>query len=235
MIQFKNKRLTKIYNLSDATFYHCINTIYQLSVSWIKNVLNLRNMEPLIFLKTLDFEIWCYVSLLLPISTPPSVDLVSSFLQIRQYMFSWRNKKNISLDTTLSWRYVGSYDFLKAHQMGLVKQKNALNMQETRRFGSSCTCTKYHAGICSPFRQSVVANDSVSGLWRPCLHMPEDMFAHGAAQVIKILVNKELVISLEKLTHCRLNRLSHTKYWKSPISILGMSSYAIFIFLEKNG
>ena len=35
------------------------------------------------------------------------------------------------------------------------------------------------------------------------------------------------------LTHCRLDRLSHTIYWKSPISILGMSSYEIYIFLEK--
>ena len=35
------------------------------------------------------------------------------------------------------------------------------------------------------------------------------------------------------LTHCILNRLSHTIYWKSPISILGMSGYEIYIFLEK--
>ena len=37
------------------------------------------------------------------------------------------------------------------------------------------------------------------------------------------------------LTRCRLNRLSHTIYWKSPISILGMYGYEIYIFLEKNG
>ena len=37
------------------------------------------------------------------------------------------------------------------------------------------------------------------------------------------------------LTHCILNRLSHTIYWKSPISILGTSGYEILIFLEKNG
>ena len=37
------------------------------------------------------------------------------------------------------------------------------------------------------------------------------------------------------LTHCRLNRLSHTIYWKSPISILAMSGYEILIFLKKNG
>ena len=37
------------------------------------------------------------------------------------------------------------------------------------------------------------------------------------------------------LTHCILNRLSHTIYWKSPISILGTASYEIYIFLEKKG
>ena len=35
------------------------------------------------------------------------------------------------------------------------------------------------------------------------------------------------------LIHCRLNILSHTVYWKSLISILGMSGYEIYIFLEK--
>ena len=34
-------------------------------------------------------------------------------------------------------------------------------------------------------------------------------------------------------SHCRLNRLSHTIYWKSPISILGTSSCEIYIFLKK--
>ena len=29
------------------------------------------------------------------------------------------------------------------------------------------------------------------------------------------------------LTHCILNRISHTIYWKSPISILGTSGYEI--------
>ena len=37
------------------------------------------------------------------------------------------------------------------------------------------------------------------------------------------------------LSHCILNRLSHTIYWKSPISSLGTSGYEIYIFLEKNG
>ena len=39
----------------------------------------------------------------------------------------------------------------------------------------------------------------------------------------------------QHLTHCRLNRLSHTIYWKTPISIFGTSDYEIYIFLEKNG
>ena len=29
------------------------------------------------------------------------------------------------------------------------------------------------------------------------------------------------------LTHCRLNELTHTIYWKSPISILGRSGYEV--------
>ena len=29
------------------------------------------------------------------------------------------------------------------------------------------------------------------------------------------------------LTHCRLYELTHTMYWMSPISILGMSDYEI--------
>ena len=36
-----------------------------------------------------------------------------------------------------------------------------------------------------------------------------------------------------QLTHCRLNRLPHTIYWKSLISILGMSGYEIDIPREK--
>ena len=37
------------------------------------------------------------------------------------------------------------------------------------------------------------------------------------------------------LTHYILNRLSHAIYWKSPISVLGISGYTIKIFLDKNG
>ena len=35
------------------------------------------------------------------------------------------------------------------------------------------------------------------------------------------------------LIHFILNKLSHTIYWKSPISVLGMSGYEIYIFREK--
>ena len=37
------------------------------------------------------------------------------------------------------------------------------------------------------------------------------------------------------LTHFILNRLSHTIYWKSPMSILDTPGYENYIFLEKNG
>ena len=42
-------------------------------------------------------------------------------------------------------------------------------------------------------------------------------------------------LSSLSLTHCRRNRLSHTIYWKTPISILDTSGYEIYILLEKNG
>ena len=35
------------------------------------------------------------------------------------------------------------------------------------RFRSSGACTKYLPGLCSPFIQSLVSNDSISGQWRP--------------------------------------------------------------------
>ena len=37
------------------------------------------------------------------------------------------------------------------------------------------------------------------------------------------------IIHLTYLTYCILNRFSHTIYWKSPISILGASSYDLYI------
>ena len=47
--------------------------------------------------------------------------------------------------------------------------------------------------------------------------------------------NVSATILFRALTHCILNRLSHTIYWKSPISIIGTPGYEIYIFLEKNG
>ena len=41
--------------------------------------------------------------------------------------------------------------------------------------------------------------------------------------------------SFTSLASCRLNELPHTIYWKILISILGISGYVIYIFLEKNG
>ena len=53
LLQFKNERLTEI---SDATFYGCINTIYQFIKPFLdKECLFLRNMEPFVLLY-LDME-----------------------------------------------------------------------------------------------------------------------------------------------------------------------------------
>ena len=38
---------------------------------------------------------------------------------------------------------------------------------------------------------------------------------------------------LEHLTHCRLNRLPHTTYWKSPFSILDMSGYEMYVHIPR--
>ena len=50
-----------------------------------------------------------------------------------------------------------------------------------------------------------------------------------------IALERSTVKSVGDLTHCILNRLFHTIYSKSPISILGTAGYEIYIFLEKNG
>ena len=48
-----------------------------------------------------------------------------------------------------------------------------------------------------------------------------------------MILNRKPTISPVALTHCILNRLSHTIYRKSPILILGTPGYEIYIFLEK--
>ena len=111
---------------------------------------------------------------------------------------------------------------------------------------SSHTCTKYHLGSCSPFIHSVISDDSVNGQWRPrsdcadaqadqnlhCQYIPKDTFSHiyiyNSDQTYRLIW-----VFAVCLTHCILNRLSHTIYWKSRISILGKSSFEIYIFLEK--
>ena len=43
------------------------------------------------------------------------------------------------------------------YTLGHVEQNLPLNMHKMCRFRSSCTCAKYHPGLCSPFMQSVVS------------------------------------------------------------------------------
>ena len=68
--------------------------------------------------------------------------------------------------------------------------------------GSSCACAKYHPGLCSPFIHSIVANESISGLWRPwsdCadaqsdqgLHCPLMSWRHFFANTFWILIYKK--------------------------------------------
>ena len=78
------------------------------------------------------------------------------------------------------------------HQLGYIKWKSAFEHGKMCSIRSSCMCTKYHPGLCSPFIHSVEYNDSVSRQWRPwsdctdvqsdlglcCPLMPEVMFFH---------------------------------------------------------
>ena len=58
-------------------------------------------------------------------------------------------------------------------------------------------------------------------------------FAVSRFKAVFLLQFPFVYFILVLLIHYRLNRLSQTIYWKSPISILGTSGYEIYIFLEK--
>ena len=75
-----------------------------------------------------------------------------------------------------------------------------------------------------------------SGEYKKHINLLSAKFVQRVVKVNKMSNQIMKLISSDKtLTHCLLNRLSHTMYWKSPISILGLSGYEIYIFLEKNG
>ena len=69
------------------------------------------------------------------------------------------------------------------------------------------------------------------------LHYREPFFSTTSSSQYDIDNNerdvKHQIIISQALTHFILNRLSHTIYMKSPISILGISGYIMYIFLEK--
>ena len=70
--------------------------------------------------------------------------------------------------------------------VGRSSKKVFLNMCKMCRFRSSCTCTKYHPGFCSPFIHSIVSNGSEADLGLRYPHMNEDTFWHGVVLVILI-------------------------------------------------
>ena len=57
------------------------------------------------------------------------------------------------------------------------------------------------------------------------------LYSSLTISVSLLCLSKKLNRSI--LTHCRLNRLSHTIYWKSSVSILGTAGYEVYIFLKK--
>ena len=53
------------------------------------------------------------------------------------------------------------------------REKVPSNKHKMHRFRSSCACTKYHPGLCSPFIHSEVSNDSVSGTGKALIRLCE--------------------------------------------------------------
>ena len=94
----------------------------------------------------------------------------------------------------------------KHYHMGCIQQKSTFEDAQNTHIQiclhklkvSSWPCSKYRPGLFCSFIHSVVSNDSVSGQQRPwpdyadaqadlvlfCLHMPENKFSHGAADII---------------------------------------------------
>ena len=92
--------------------------------------------------------------------------------------------------------------------------------------------------LCEPWCESWCIVFSVSYIFKSVLRrlIWSKLFANF--EILIIHLNNPGSAPAEKmprLTHCILNRLSHTIYWENPISILGTSGYEIYIFLEENG
>ena len=122
-----------------------------------------------------------------------------------------------------------------------IRAASSKNVCKIHRFKSSCAWVKYHPSFCSPFIQSVLCNDSVSGQWRPwtdfmdaqadlslhSLHMPKDkFFSYGTA-------HHKFFFSFKRaeLTRILLNNLiCHTHFWLSANQI---TSYNVFVQIHK--
>ena len=82
--------------------------------------------------------------------------------------------------------------------------------------------------------------DGANGTYVPSLVSGEDTLSGVTTQsklFLSVSENGQILTGANSflLTHCRLNELPHTIYWKILILIFGMSGYVIKIILEKNG
>ena len=82
-------------------------------------------------------------------------------------------------------------------EIGRIQQKCVFEICKICIVWLTCTCSRNHPVLCSPFIQSVVSNDSINRQWRPwsdcadaqsdlglcCPHMSKHPFLHGAAQI----------------------------------------------------
>ena len=77
--------------------------------------------------------------------------------------------KLMMLWTTEPWSASANLLYESLGQAAARSEKVSSTMCKMCRFTSSCICSKFHPGLCSPFIHSVASIDSDSRQWRPWL------------------------------------------------------------------
>ena len=118
---------------------------------------------------------------------------------------------------------------------GWITRKCLMDICEQRSHRLSCASAHSDQSVCGtsvyPILSSHYERNSRLILAFTVSSCPDDTFSNGVVYLLGFLI----YCQCRPLTHCIRNRLSHTIYWKSPISILGTPGNEIYIVLEKNG
>ena len=120
--------------MSDATFYDRMNTIYQ----FIKPFLDKKK-------KMFIFE---------------------EYGAFKSTFCFWENEAKKRNSSKKRKNHIPDLDYLnlrsKSMKRAASSEKVPWSICKLCRFVSSCVCAKYHPGLSSPFKHSIVSNDSVS-------------------------------------------------------------------------